>query len=105
VAGVDGGRSCLTPTACPCFANDECPATHRCQSNGLDEAFCLVGARGTGLAGTGCTTELDCASALCVEGRDGGFRCSRLCAQPSDCPPELPRCLTVFGQSFCARSP
>ncbi|MCU0700592.1 MAG: hypothetical protein MUC96_29130 [Myxococcaceae bacterium] len=71
----------------------------------MDEAFCVVGARGTGVPGTVCTTEQDCASALCVEARDGGSRCSRLCSAPTDCPPELPRCLSVFGASFCARTP
>lgn len=95
---------CATPSACPCFSNYDCPATHVCRSMGAVVA-CVPGARGTGAPGTPCSGEDDCASALCVEDADGGMRCSDLCRTADTCPAELPRCIALGDEGICAREP
>jgi hypothetical protein len=98
-APIDAPGVCTVPNECPCFSNDDCPEGTRCHSEGED-VYCEPGPRGTGAAGTVCTNEDDCESSLCVEGTDT-FRCSKTCTSPTDCPPELPRCLGGIG--ICAR--
>ncbi len=95
----DAASVCTMPNECPCFSNDDCPAGTRCHSDGAD-VYCMPGPRGTGAAGSVCTTEDDCESSLCVEGTDT-MRCSKTCTSPTECPPELPRCLGGIG--ICAR--
>jgi hypothetical protein len=90
---------CTMPNECPCFSNDDCPEGTRCHGDGTD-VYCEPGPRGTGAAGSECTGELDCESALCVEGSDV-MRCSKTCMESTECPPELPRCLGGIG--ICAR--
>jgi len=115
---VDAGRvvDAMTPVdahvcapgACPCFSNHDCPADHTCMSQdpGGNQVYCVLGARGTGVKGTPCSGEADCASALCVDDAQGGMRCSDECTGPGDCPASLPRCLLIgFGvnKQICAR--
>ncbi|HEY4178885.1 MAG TPA: hypothetical protein VGM90_18690 [Kofleriaceae bacterium] len=95
---------CTTPNACPCFSNDDCPAGTRCHAADPDHVYCEPGARGTGAPGTPCTGEMDCDSALCVDGTDQ-MRCSKTCTTMTDCPSELPRCVDLFEASICARQP
>ena len=110
-AAVDGStidadlRACTAPGDCPCFTNYDCPATHACVSQDPSGTMvsCVLGPRGTGVAGTPCTGEGDCASALCVDDALGGLRCSDLCTTSATCPAELPRCLAGIG--ICARNP
>ncbi len=101
-AAVDAPAACLTPNACPCFSNDDCPAGTRCHAADPQHVYCEPGTRGTTPAGGACTGENDCASALCVDGTDT-TRCSKLCMSNTDCPAELPRCLGGLG--ICARQP
>lgn len=107
----DGGGSgsadantsqCNAPTDCPCFSNDDCPDGTRCHAASETSVYCEPGARGTGAAGSVCSGENDCMSALCVDGTDQ-MRCSKTCTVPADCPAELPRCLGGIG--ICARQP
>lgn len=98
----DASGACATPNECPCFSNDDCPADTHCHAEDPEHVFCTPGPRGTGAAGTPCTGEDDCESALCVEGADM-FRCSKTCTENTECPPELPRCLGGLG--ICAREP
>lgn len=100
---VTDGRACNVAGDCPCFSNYDCPPTHACVSAGPSGASvsCLPGPRGTGVPGSTCTGEADCASALCVDDATGGMRCSDLCTTPLTCPAELPRCLSGIG--ICAR--
>jgi hypothetical protein len=109
-AGLDApAASCTAPGECPCFSNYDCADTHACTS--LDDTgenvWCLEGERGSGEAGVPCEDETDCASALCVEDSEGGFRCSDICEEDNNqCPEELPRCLFIgFGVDvfICAR--
>lgn len=93
--------ACTTANACPCFSNDDCPDGTRCHAADPDHVYCEPGARGSGAAGAPCTGELDCASALCVDGSDT-MRCSKTCAHDTDCPAELPTCLGGLG--ICARA-
>ena len=95
--------ACATPADCPCFSNYDCPTTHVCKSMGATVA-CVVGARGTGVSGSVCTGENDCASALCVEAA-AGMRCSDICRMAATCPPELPRCIALGDDGICAREP
>lgn len=105
----DGG-SCAVKTDCPCLSSDDCAPTFRCFSEdttGLN-VWCLPGPRGAGVAGDPCTSQTDCASALCVEPRVGPNRCSQLCDVPADCPSTLPRCIALgFGvdRSICSPPP
>lgn len=102
-AGPDADeRVCQTPADCPCFSNDDCPADDYCHGDGTN-VYCTPGARGTGAPGATCTSELDCASGLCVDDADGGLRCSAVCDDPSDCPASLPRCVFLGGDGLCAR--
>ncbi len=99
------GLDATTPGGA-CSFNDDCPADQRCAcSNG--DCACEVGPRGTGVSGvTACTDGNDCASALCIEGPGNDLVCSSACENSTDCPPTLPRCLSVpFVGSFCARDP
>lgn len=98
---MDVADVCTTPGECPCFSNDDCPAGTRCHAASEQSIYCEPGPRGTGPAGSVCTGENDCASALCVEGSGGTMRCSTICDEPEDCPDELPRCLGGIG--ICAR--
>lgn len=95
---------CATPADCPCFSNYDCPASHVCKSMG-ETVACVLGARGTGVPGTVCSGEQDCASALCVDAATGGMRCSDLCRTAATCPPELPRCVAIGEEGICAREP
>jgi hypothetical protein len=111
---IDGGgggdaadantSQCTTPNDCPCFSNDDCPAGTRCHAADETHVYCEPGPRGTGAAGTPCTGEMDCDSALCVDGTDQ-MRCSKTCTTATDCPTELPRCVDIFEASICARQP
>lgn len=92
---------CTMANECPCFSNDDCPASTRCHAEDENHVYCTPGARGTGAAGATCTGENDCASALCVDGTDT-MRCSKTCTSDPECPAELPRCLAGIG--ICARS-
>ena len=92
---------CTMANECPCFSNDDCPASTRCHAADETHVYCTPGARGTGAAGATCTGEDDCASALCVDGTDT-TRCSKTCTSDTECPTELPRCLGGIG--ICARS-
>lgn len=98
---------CAAPGDCPCFSNYDCPPTHACVSQDPSGASvsCVEGPRGTGAAGTSCTGEADCASALCVEDAMGGLRCSDICTTAETCPPELPRCVLFGDDGLCAREP
>ena len=95
---------CAKPADCPCFSNYDCPKNFTCKSMGTTVA-CVPGARGTGMPGTPCTGEQDCASALCVEDSMNGMRCSDLCRTSDTCPPELPRCVSLGTDGICARTP
>lgn len=88
-----------------CFTNYDCPMNETCLQNAQTEVVqCVIGARGTGLAGAGCQGERDCKSALCTDGPAGtGRLCSDVCAGPQDCPENLPQCLNVFGTMMCVR--
>ncbi|MBM4292560.1 MAG: hypothetical protein FJ138_14990 [Deltaproteobacteria bacterium] len=101
------------PAAVTCFANDDCPDGRRCQDVGprdLPTPCCVPGARGATPAGEPCAPEegeLECASALCIVQDDpAAGLCSGVCASDTDCPPALPRCLSVaFSGSalmFCS---
>lgn len=94
---------CVTPADCPCFSNYDCPPTHVCRSVDATVA-CVAGTRGTGAAGSTCTSEDDCASALCVEAATG-MRCSDICRSAQTCPAELPRCISLGDDGICAREP
>ena len=90
-----------------CFSNYDCPASEKCyaEPNTFDPK-CVAGPRGTGVAGVACTTENDCASALCVEAATGqGMKCSDRCATDQNCPPSLPLCRNVLGEMMCVRQP
>lgn len=95
----DGG-TCTIKTQCPCFSSDDCPPTHRCQSEDDTDTnvFCVPGARGTQGLGKPCASEADCQSALCVDTVTAGLTCSALCYATKECPAVLPRCIYVgFG--------
>ncbi|MCX5746597.1 MAG: hypothetical protein NT062_29320, partial [Proteobacteria bacterium] len=104
-AAVDAvPNACPNVGDCPCFSNDDCPPTHACVSQDPSGTMvsCVLGPRGTGIAGDVCTGEADCASALCVDDASGGRRCSALCgAGLPTCPATLPTCLAGLG--ICAR--
>jgi len=106
-AGPADAALCPNPGDCPCFSNYDCPPTHACVSQDPSGAMvsCVEGPRGTGAAGTPCTGEADCASALCVEDAMGGLRCSDICRTGEMCPPELPRCILLGDEGLCAREP
>lgn len=89
-----------------CSLNRDCPASARCTCADGD-CRCMEGARGVGVSGeTRCSTGDDCASSLCVDGNNG-MLCSDGCTSNDDCPPALPRCITIgaLSLSLCARDP
>ena len=90
-----GADDAATAPGGPCSFNDDCDLTQRGACSGGDCA-CEVGPRGTGVSGvTACADGNDCASAVCLEGPGDDLVCSSACDDPTDCPPALPRCLTV----------
>ncbi len=102
----DGG-TCSNKLNCPCFSSDDCPPTHRCESEdstGL-HVYCKPGVRGPGLVGATCQGELDCRSALCTELSSTVKYCSALCGTKSDCPAVLPKCIYIafdVNRSICS---
>jgi hypothetical protein len=89
-----------------CSFNEDCLADERCQCAG-GVCACVVGVRGTGVAGvSACVSGDDCASGLCLEGPGGGLLCSAPCRVSAECPAALPRCLDVaLVGRICARDP
>jgi len=80
-----------------CFANKDCPAERRCQNAGTDSVpvpCCVVGQRGSGVAGAACTGELDCESGVCIAGA-GPYLCSKDCASAADCPDNMKDCKAI----------
>ncbi|MBS1122058.1 MAG: repeat domain protein [Deltaproteobacteria bacterium] len=106
-ANPDALPLCVAPGDCPCFTNYDCPPTHACVSQDPSGTMvsCVAGPRGTGAAGTSCTGEQDCASALCVDDAIGGLQCSDVCESPATCPASLPRCIFLGDVGICARAP
>jgi hypothetical protein len=106
-ASADATPLCAAPGDCPCFTNYDCPPTHACVSQDPSGTMvsCVEGPRGTGAAGTPCTGEADCASALCVEDSNGGLQCSDVCESAATCPASLPRCIFLGDVGICARAP
>jgi hypothetical protein len=90
-----------------CSFNQDCIATERCSCTESSGCRCVVGARGRGRPGADtCNSGDECASAVCVEANGGVSRCSAPCASASDCPAELPRCISVsFVGRICVRDP
>lgn len=105
---VDLAVLCSGADACAsCFSNDDCPPAETCHSfdSTGERIYCVPGARGTSPAGAPCTSEADCASALCIESDKAGHLCSALCVDAGSCPPALPRCIYIgFGvdRSICS---
>lgn len=92
-AAVGPVSSCSELSTTDCFSNLDCPAERRCQNAGTElesVPCCVPGARGTGAAGTACTLELDCESAVCIEGL-----CSKTCTQDEDCPAGMKSCVPI----------
>ena len=98
----DAPAVCTMAGECPCFSNEDCPESTRCHAATEEMVYCEPGARGTGAAGTLCTGENDCASALCIDGANNTMRCTKTCTEDTECPTELPRCLAAIG--ICARA-
>lgn len=90
-----------------CSFNADCIAAERCSCSESAGCRCVVGPRGTGRPGADtCNSGDECASAVCVEANGGVSRCSTPCASASDCPAELPRCISVsFVGRICVRDP
>lgn len=89
-----------------CSLNRDCMASARCECASGD-CRCMEGVRGTGRSGEArCASGEDCESALCVDGNNG-MLCSDACVTNVDCPPALPRCITIgaLSLSLCARDP
>jgi len=81
-----------------CFHNGDCAAAERCEdmsSSALEIPCCVVGTRGTGEAGVACTTENDCAAALCIQANDGPSLCSKVCMTDADCPAAAAKCAVI----------
>ena len=89
--------SCSEIGATKCFSNLACAANERCQS--LDGAgvvvCCITGPRGTKQAGDPCSSESDCASAVCIAKGSGPSVCSKDCQSAADCPTGMKDCKTV----------
>ncbi len=87
-----------------CTFNRDCPADQRCGCTEADGCACEDGARGTGVNGVDtCADGNDCASSLCVEGRDA-YYCSDVCNTNEDCGPALPVCADIaFLGRVCIR--
>jgi hypothetical protein len=109
---TDGGvlDACADPTTI-CFSNADCTdSTTRCTvpTNAdptLPITCCLPGTRGMAEAGTPCTALDDCQTAICAYTRSGTFYCSGPCTADSQCPMELPSCVTLEAGSFCGLPP
>jgi hypothetical protein len=71
----------------------------------LPVACCVPGARGDGALGDPCTSENDCASALCIELDGGTSLCTEQCADESTCITALPECYAIAfsgsDDTFC----
>jgi hypothetical protein len=67
--------------------------------------YCVIGTRGTGALGAPCTGEADCASALCVDGANGGMRCSDICQNSNGCVTDLPVCRFIAGPDVSICTP
>jgi hypothetical protein len=98
--GADAGglSACSAMHQMACFSNYDCldPKT-RCANQGTRAEpvpCCEMGARGAGKMGEPCTAENDCLSALCVDA-EGPMLCTERCTADSDCPPELPQCISL----------
>ncbi|MDB4993755.1 MAG: hypothetical protein JWM74_1187 [Myxococcaceae bacterium] len=88
-----------------CSFNRECGKTERCECDeDAGTCVCKTGARGTGKNGVDtCTSGNDCASALCVEGRNK-FYCSDECTSNTSCGSALPVCADIaFVGRVCIR--
>lgn len=103
-AAGEGGDASLdvVESGAACVFNRDCPDGQRCDCSSAG-CRCAVGARGTGKAGIdACSSPLDCASGLCVEGTAGS-----VCSGPCDegCGDKLARCVDVatIGR-ICARA-
>lgn len=99
--------ACPTATSCPCFTNYDCPTGYACvsQDSSGTMVYCQIGPRGSGALGATCTGEADCASALCVDGANGGMRCSDICANSNACPADLPVCRFIAGPDVSICTP
>lgn len=89
--------SCAAIGSKECFANLECAADRRCKNVGTASdpiACCVPGLRGTKAAGELCTSEDDCASAVCIA-KSGASRCSKDCASVADCPTGMKDCKAI----------
>jgi hypothetical protein len=93
-----------------CFSNADCAENLRCQNLG-NASCCILGQRGAKQVGEACnegTGEQECASSLCFTNESGSF-CSSVCTQDSECPMNLPYCLSIpfsgTDQSFCSPAP
>ena len=98
--------SCGDIDAGACYSNADCESSYHCAWNPLvtnvDQVTitcCVLGPRGTGDAGTACTTMDDCASGVCAYTPSGPV-CSQSCtgeagAPDMTCPTQLPWCVDV----------
>jgi hypothetical protein len=90
-------KQCSDIDAGLCFSNDDCsdPSFHCGRPDASDPSTvvicCVPGDRGTGDAGSMCTSADDCATAVCAYTTTGRF-CSKRCQTPADCPSNLPSC-------------
>jgi hypothetical protein len=108
-SSVDAANLCPTLTSCPCFTNSDCPDGFACVSQDSSGTMvsCVAGPRGTGALGATCTTEADCASALCLD-TNGGLFCSTVCdeaMQGADCITALPDCTFIAGPDIAICTP
>jgi hypothetical protein len=111
-SSTDGGvlDACADLDA-TCFSNADCtdPTTHCTVPTNADPTLpitcCLSGARGTAEAGVPCTALDDCQTAICAYTPSGTFYCSGPCSADSQCPMELPSCVTIDAGSFCGLPP
>ena len=88
-----------------CGFNRECGKSERCECDeDAGTCTCQTGARGTGKNGVDtCSSGNDCASALCVEGRNK-FYCSDECTSNTSCGSALPVCADIaFVGRVCIR--
>ena len=86
-----------------CFANTDCAIDARCQDVGNPDApvpCCVRGERGALEVGEACDVadgQLTCASSLCIanEETEGLAYCSGECLNDSECPENMPRCISI----------